>query len=188
MTLAGVLTNVRPYYTKGENKLMYFLTLEDRTGTISVTVFPRNAAELTKTPEKDSVVLIAGRASHRDRINKRGSDDEEGGGSASVEIAADKISEVAALGTTAAVKDNAPGQARLLVPAHPPGRDHAAARPPPAPHPDQPPRPQPPRPAHRRRPGQGTRRVQPPVRVAPNAEVVDLLRHRLGRPEAVWTE
>ena len=110
VVLGGVLTNVRPYYTKGENKLMYFLTLEDRTGTISVTVFPRSAAELTKTPEKDSVVLITGRASHRDRINKRGADDEEGGGgSASVEIAADKVQEVAALGT-AAVKDDEPAK------------------------------------------------------------------------------
>ena len=122
MTLAGVLTNVRTYYTKGKNELMYFLTLEDNTGTISVTIFPRSAAELTKPPEKDSVVLITGRASHRDRINKRGADDEEGAGAASVEIAADKLQEVAAAGVAVAAQGRPPGQARLLLPAHPPGR------------------------------------------------------------------
>ena len=32
------------------------------------------------------------------------------------------------------------------------------------------------------------RRVLPSLRVAPNTEVVDLLRHRLGSRDAVWTE
>jgi DNA polymerase-3 subunit alpha len=184
--LAGVLSNVRPYYTKGENKLMYFLTLEDRTGTISVTVFPRSAAEMDKAPQKDSVVLIEGRASHRDRINKRGADDEDGGG-ASVEIAADKIFEVANLAVAAPDKDepakpafaclhirlNAAMQAdvrtlRRILDSHP-GPSRLVL--------------------HVPRPSDGRpRRVFPPVRVAPNMEIVDLLRHRLGSPDAVWTE
>ena len=50
VTIAGVLTNVRPYYTKAKNDLMYFLNLEDKTGTISVTLFPRAAAALTDVP------------------------------------------------------------------------------------------------------------------------------------------
>jgi DNA polymerase-3 subunit alpha len=91
VAIAGVLSNVRPYYTKGENKQMYFLTLEDKTGTISVTIFPRAAAELAKAPEKDSVVIVVGKTSHRDRINKS---DEEGAG-ASVEISADRLTPVA---------------------------------------------------------------------------------------------
>ena len=96
VTVAGVLTNVRPYYTKGKNELMYFLTLEDKTGTVSVSVFPRSAATLTETPQKDSVVIVKGRTSHRDRINKGGGGGEEDAGSvASVEISADQIAPVA---------------------------------------------------------------------------------------------
>ena len=187
VTLAGVLTNVRAYYTKGENKLMYFLTLEDRTGTISVTVFPRSAAEMTKVPEKDSVVLITGRASHRDRINKRGADEEEGGGAASVEIAADKVQEVALLAASQPKDEDSDKPAfsclhirldqtmqshlrplRRILDSHP-GTSRLVLH---IPDPT----------------GRGTRRVLPLVRVAPNAEVVDLLRHRLGSRDAVWTE
>ncbi|MBV9848822.1 MAG: DNA polymerase III subunit alpha [Armatimonadetes bacterium] len=186
VVLAGVLTNVRPYYTKGENRLMYFLTLEDRTGTISVTVFPRSAAEMAKAPEKDSVVLITGRASHRDRINKRGGDEEEGGAAASVEIAADKVQEVATLTASLPRSDEPakPAFSCLHIRLGQDMRPHVG-------------------PLHRilsshpgpcrlvlhiDGPGERRRRVQPPVRVAPNAEVVDLLRHRLGSREAVWTE
>ena len=81
------------YYTKTKNELMYFLTLEDKTGTISVSVFPRSAATLTEVPQKDSVVLVKGKTSHRDRINKGSEDD--AGTAASVEISADSIVPVA---------------------------------------------------------------------------------------------
>ena len=90
-----MLTNVRNYYTKGKNELMYFLTLEDKTGTISVTLFPRNAATLAAPPQKDSVVIVQGRASHRDRINRGGGGDDDGASAASVEIVAEQLVSVA---------------------------------------------------------------------------------------------
>ncbi|BDI28555.1 DNA-directed DNA polymerase [Capsulimonas corticalis] len=93
VVIGGVLTNIRNYYTKAKNELMYFLTLEDRTGTISVTIFPRAAAKM-ETPQKDSVVVVKGKTSHRDRINKQ--TDEDGGVSAaSVEISADAVQPIA---------------------------------------------------------------------------------------------
>jgi DNA polymerase III subunit alpha len=109
--VAGVLTNVRIYYTKGKNEQMYFLTLEDRTGTIPVTLFPRKALDFGQFAVKDSVVIIEGVVSHRDRImvtpkaaelNGNGdlSDDEPavaatGGGGVAAEITAEKIEPIA---------------------------------------------------------------------------------------------
>lgn len=90
VVLAGVLTNIRPYYTKGKNEQMFFLTLEDKTGSIAVTLFPRSAAEFGQFAVKDSVVLVEGRVSYRDRINKNDSE-----GAALAEVVAEKIQPVA---------------------------------------------------------------------------------------------
>lgn len=77
VTLAGMLTLVKPRYTKNGNKLMYNLTLEDKTGSIIATIFPYIAAKMTLTPEVDTVVLIQGEASHRDRITTNVVSDDE---------------------------------------------------------------------------------------------------------------
>jgi DNA polymerase-3 subunit alpha len=66
--VAGVLSNVRTHYTRGKNELMYYLTLEDRTGSVSATLFPRKAVEFGMLAVQDSVVLIEGTVSHRDTI------------------------------------------------------------------------------------------------------------------------
>ena len=190
VTLAGVLTNVRPYYTKGKNELMYFLTLEDKTGTISVSVFPRSAAALTETPQKDSVIIVKGRTSHRDRINKGGAD-EEGASAASVEISAEQIAPVATaealLGNGAnVVREARPAfsclnirldegmgkkslealQRKLAEHKFPGGSRlllHIAD-------------------------GPRTRRIQPNLTVTPDETMVNYLRHLLGNAQAVWTE
>lgn len=190
--LAGVLTNVRPYYTKGKNELMYFLTLEDKTGTISVTLFPRAAATLTEVPQKDSVVIVIGSASHRDRISRGGGGEEEGASAASVEISADKIAPVAnadtllgAAQTAQAARDERPAFACLHI-----RLDETMQ--------------------HKLRPlqqslnryradggsrlllhiqdGARTRHIQPSLTVAPDQSMVSYLRSMLGNPQAVWTE
>jgi len=69
--IAGVITNVRPYYTRAKNEQMFFLTIEDKTGSIAVTLFPRGAAEYGGACVKDSVVLVEGRVSYRERINTK---------------------------------------------------------------------------------------------------------------------
>ncbi len=189
VTLAGVLTNVRPYYTKGKNELMYFLTLEDKTGTMSVSVFPRSAATLTEVPQKDSVVLVKGKTSHRDRINKGGAD--EDAGAASVEISADQLLPVATaevlLGTGATlVREARPAftclnirleqtmEKRSLeaVKRHLTERKSSGGSRLLLHIPD----------------GLHTRRVQPNLTVTPDEGMVDYLRHLLGSKQAVWTE
>ena len=191
MTVAGVLTNVRPYYTKGKNELMYFLTLEDKSGTISVSVFPRSAATLTEVPQKDSVVIVKGRTSHRDRINKGGGGGEEDAGSlASVEISADAIAPVATaeklLGAGAnVVRETRPAFSCLNIRLDESMADKM-------------------RPLQRKlaehkaaggsrlllhiADGARTRRVQPNLTVSPDEGMVNYLRHLLGNPQAVWTE
>jgi len=191
ITLAGVLTNVRPYYTKGKNELMYFLTLEDKSGTISVTLFPRSAAALTEVPQKDSVVIVKGKTSHRDRINKGGADD-EGGSVASVEISADTLAPVATaeklLGAGATyVREARPAFSCLNIRLSEQMADKM-------------------RPLQRKlaeyrassgggsrlllhiQDGPRTRRIQPNLTVTPDEQMVDYLRHLLGNSQAVWTE
>lgn len=189
VTLAGVLTNVRPYYTKGKNELMYFLTLEDKTGTMSVSVFPRSAATLTEVPQKDSVVLVKGKTSHRDRINKGGAD--EDAGAASVEISADQLLPVA---TAEVLLGNGANLVREVRPAFTclnirldetmEKRSLEAVK----------------RHLTERKSSGGsrlllhipdglrTRRVQPNLTVTPDEGMVDYLRHLLGSKQAVWTE
>ena len=72
VTLAGVLSAVRQYYPKGKTEPIYFLTLEDRTGSIPITLFTKQAAEFGSLAQKDSVVVIQGKITYRDRITKGG--------------------------------------------------------------------------------------------------------------------
>ncbi len=190
ITLAGVLTNVRPYYTKGKNELMYFLTLEDKTGTISVSVFPRSAATLTEVPQKDSVIIVKGQTSHRDRINKGGGRRRRRGSAASVEISADQIAPVATAETLLGnganiVREARPAFSCLNIRLDETMSDKM-------------------RPLQRNlaehktnggsrlllhiADGPHTRRVQPNLTVAPDESMVNYLRHLLGNPQAVWTE
>ena len=188
ITVAGVLTNVRPYYTKGKNELMYFLTLEDKSGTMSVSVFPRAAATLAEVPQKDSVVLVKGKTSHRDRINKGGAD--EDAGAASVEISADQLLPVATaevlLGNGAnIVREARPAftclnirldetMASIMRPLQRKLTEHRTAG------------------GSRVQlhiaDGPRTRRIQPNLTVTPDESMVKYLQHLLGDTRAVWTE
>ena len=188
VTLAGVLTNVRPYYTKGKNELMYFLTLEDKTGTMSVSVFPRSAATLTEVPQKDSVVLVKGKTSHRDRINKGGAD--EDAGAASVEISADQLLPVATAEVLLGQGANIVREARpaftclnirldetmssVMRPLQRKLTEHRTSG------------------GSRVRlhiaDGPHTRRIQPNLTVTPDEGMVKYLQHLLGDTRAVWTE
>jgi DNA polymerase-3 subunit alpha len=195
VVLAGVLTSVRSYYTKGKNEQMFFLTLEDKTGSIAVTLFPRGAAEFGQFAIKDSVVLIEGRLSYRDRINK-GADSE---GGALAEIVADRLQSVASVqallgnGTNGNGKRNGNGAngnghaetaSQLHIRIGLSSRERI-------------------RPLHSAlssRPGSGsvylhvaesahkTVTIQPFMQVAADRSLVDYLRTLLGDPQAVWTE
>jgi len=71
--VAGVITSVRPLRTKRGDR-MAVVTIEDLTGTVSVTAFPTAYQEHQSLLTKDSLVLLEGKVKHRDRLR---SDDSE---------------------------------------------------------------------------------------------------------------
>ena len=95
ITVGGMITEVRTKYTK-TGAAMLFVTLEDTSGAVSVTLFPKCAAEYGKFCIVNAVVAIVGRAQHRERIVKSEvSEDAAEAGTADrsvqVELIADKI-------------------------------------------------------------------------------------------------
>ena len=67
VTVGGILSQVRTHYTK-KGEPMLFLTLEDSTGSVSATCFPSATREFASLLIKDAVVVIKGKAQHRERI------------------------------------------------------------------------------------------------------------------------
>ena len=86
VVLGGIISTIKPFTSKKSGEPMAFLTLEDFTGAVAVTVFPSVFRDYGKAIEKDRIVLIQGRTSCRQRVRD---DDEEG--SANVEILAEEI-------------------------------------------------------------------------------------------------
>lgn len=85
ITLGGIITSIKPFTSKKSGEPMAFFTLEDMTGTVSCTMFPSAFANAGHLLEKDKIVLLNGKASHRERVRE----DEEGGHI--VEVLADSI-------------------------------------------------------------------------------------------------
>jgi DNA polymerase-3 subunit alpha len=85
--IAGVITSVRPLRTKRGDR-MAAITLEDLTGTISATAFPKVYEEHKSLLAKDCVVVLEGRVKHRDRL--RAEDPESGEAQAQVELVCEK--------------------------------------------------------------------------------------------------
>ncbi len=83
--VGGIITSVKPFTAKKSGEPMCFFTLEDMTGSVSCTIFPHVYAGQSQNIEKDRVVLLRGKASHRDRVR----DDDEGGHI--VEILVDEV-------------------------------------------------------------------------------------------------
>lgn len=98
ITVGGMITEVRTKYTK-TGAAMLFVTLEDTSGAVSVTLFPKCAAEYGKFCIVNSVVAIVGRAQHRERILKSevaddGAEVAGGDKSVQVELIADKVERI----------------------------------------------------------------------------------------------
>lgn len=85
--IAGVITSVRPLRTKRGDR-MAAITLEDLTGTISATAFPKVYEEHKSLLAKDCVVVLEGRVKHRDRL--RAEDPESGETQVQVELLCEK--------------------------------------------------------------------------------------------------
>ncbi|MHB0912451.1 MAG: DNA polymerase III subunit alpha [Armatimonadota bacterium] len=67
VSIGGVVSRVRTLITKKGDQ-MAFVTLEDLTGSLDVTVFPRTFAECRAALVQDAVVVIKGKVDHRERM------------------------------------------------------------------------------------------------------------------------
>ena len=112
ITLGGIITSIKPFTSKKSGDPMAFFTLEDMTGTVSCTMFPAVFAQQGQYLEKDKIVLLKGKANHRERVR----DDDEGGNI--VEVLADEILQ---LGGGAA--GNQAGPSKIVIRLDPSKRD-----------------------------------------------------------------
>ena len=112
ITLGGIITSIKPFTSKKSGEPMAFFTLEDMTGTVSCTMFPSSFANAGHFLEKDKIVLLNGKASHRERVRE----DEEGG--AIVEVLADSIVPLGSGGTNSGA-----GNSKIVIRLDPNKRD-----------------------------------------------------------------
>lgn len=66
-TIVGVITDVKQILTKKKQEPMAFVRIEDWTGALEVVVFPKTYAAEKHKLEPDTLVVIAGKVSVRDR-------------------------------------------------------------------------------------------------------------------------
>ncbi|MCS6948948.1 MAG: DNA polymerase III subunit alpha [bacterium] len=86
--VAGVVTSVRSLRTKRGDRMVAFV-LEDLSGTVSATAFPKVYEEHQSLLLKDNLVVVEGRVKHRDRL--RGDDHESGETQVQVELVCEKV-------------------------------------------------------------------------------------------------
>jgi len=90
--VGGLITDIRYHTTKKSGDRMAFIKIEDLAGPISVTVFPSVFKQCESELVVDQVVLVKGKASHRERLGKsNGGDDEK---SYQVEVLAESVTKL----------------------------------------------------------------------------------------------
>jgi len=65
VTLGGMLTRVRPTFTRASGKKMAHLTLEDKTGPIDAVVFPKTYDVIAPLLENDRIVFLQGKVDRK---------------------------------------------------------------------------------------------------------------------------
>ncbi|MGQ9525577.1 MAG: DNA polymerase III subunit alpha [Armatimonadota bacterium] len=85
VTIAGIVTSVRRAVSKSSGREWMQIVLEDLTGSVNVSLFPKVFEEYGKVVEREKIMVVYGKASHRARVL---SDEEE---SYTVEVAADRL-------------------------------------------------------------------------------------------------
>ncbi len=106
VTLGGIIASVKPFTSKKSGEAMAFFTLEDTTGSVACTVFPHNYAKCRDNLVKDRIVILKGKANHRDRVR----DTEESGHI--VEVLADHVQLV---GDVPGIANNGPAKIVIRV-------------------------------------------------------------------------
>jgi DNA polymerase-3 subunit alpha len=95
--VGGLVTAVRTHFSK-TGQPMLFVTLEDTTGSLSATCFPKTTSEYGKFVMKDAVVVFKGKAQHRERFGKNnGGAAGEGEGeerNVQVELIVDRVDQI----------------------------------------------------------------------------------------------
>ena len=86
VTLGGIITSIKPFTSKKSGEPMAFFNIEDMSGTVACTMFPKIFADFGDRLQKDAIVLLRGKTSHRERVRE----DDDGG--VIVEILADEVS------------------------------------------------------------------------------------------------
>jgi DNA polymerase-3 subunit alpha len=109
--LGGIITSIKPFTSKKSGEPMAFFNIEDMTGAVSCTMFPSSYAAHGHNLEKDKIVLLRGKASHRERVRE----DDEGGHI--VEVLAEEIFPLAS-GSSAADRVN-----KIMIQVDPSKRD-----------------------------------------------------------------
>lgn len=87
-TVGGIIADVRHRITR-RNEKMAFVKIEDLYGTIPVTFFPRAYEACADHIAKDRVVLVKGKASHRERVVA-----DEGDAAVEVEIVGESVTPI----------------------------------------------------------------------------------------------
>lgn len=67
-TVGGIITGLRKMITKKTGQMMAFLVLEDPTGTVEVSLFPKVFAQFGNQIEKDELITATGRLEFRNDI------------------------------------------------------------------------------------------------------------------------
>jgi DNA polymerase III alpha subunit len=67
-TVGGIITGLRKMITKKTGQMMAFLVLEDPTGTIEVSLFPKVFAQFGNQIEKDELITATGRLEFRNDV------------------------------------------------------------------------------------------------------------------------
>lgn len=93
VVVGGLITAVRTIFTK-KGELMLIVTLESTTGMASITCFPRTASEYGKKLLMNAIVVVRGKASHRERFGKAVAGAEEEERNAQVEVIAEKVESI----------------------------------------------------------------------------------------------
>lgn len=84
VTVAGIVSGLQRKFSKASGKEWMLLTLEDLTGSMTVSLFSRTFEQYGKLVVRERILLIRGRATHRTRVM----DDEEG---VTVEVMAEQV-------------------------------------------------------------------------------------------------
>ncbi len=109
--IGGIISDVRIRITKRNDK-MAVVKIEDLYGSIDVTFFPRELKICEQMLIKDKVVLIKGKAVHRERFGAAADDEDT---AFEVEIRGESVSSVQKVNRAGSTKPNAPRAVHIRI-------------------------------------------------------------------------